>query len=440
MLSIPSELVRFVLLPLISAQLLLMVLVYFAFVRRQALVNFPLAACFLVSFIVFLLGKSLQSYTDLTTAYLLLYGRMSLLFSLGIPCLLLLCCSQQNITIRTPYRILIFAMGFAFSAIYVISMDASVHQIFFDDNYARLLPFPLVGDNALVIGALLLTLLPCLYLLYREFINERQQTRLAFLLGSLSFSLLLIIGLLQQNYWLYYIGSIITAFCWCWAMYQDIKQLKGEAQLLKDELYLLVRSGEKNIQPEVNKLLTSLELHTHGNIEHYKLKVREILNLLTDTTISAGGDSVSLLARNSETITAVKLSDDVADIRKIASEEAATLTDIIADIPIKRSAKIVEQTKQVIADRFDQNIEAAELASTANVSESYLMRSFKKETGQTIKQYLTDYRMNKAKILLLELSVTDTAFAVGFNNSNYFSTVFKKYTGFTPQQYQQNHS
>jgi AraC-like DNA-binding protein len=438
MIYIPTDLIQFVFVPLISAHLLLMVLIYFVFVRRQALVNVYFAGVFLISFIVFLLGKGLQSYTDLTTAYIILYSRVCLLFSVGIPSLLLLNLSQQNILLSMPYRLLFFMLGFIFSIIYVVSMDASVHQIFFDQSFALFIPFPLAGDNALVMGVLILTLLPCLYLLYREYSDGRQRTRLVFLFGSLSFSVLLIIGWLQQSYWLYYIGSIITALCWSWAMYQDIKLLKGEAQLLKDEVHMLLRSGNKNIQPAVNKLLMSLESHAHGNLEHYKLKIRDSLNLLTDTTINAGGDSYSLLTRNSEKIAAVKLSDDVVEIRKIASEEAATLTDIIADIPVKRSAKIVEQTIKTIEERFDQNIEAGALATSVNVSESYLMRNFKKETGQTIKQFLTHCRIKKAKKLLLDHSVSDTAFAVGYNNSNYFSTVFKKSMDLTPQQYQKN--
>lgn len=60
------------------------------------------------------------------------------------------------------------------------------------------------------------------------------------------------------------------------------------------------------------------------------------------------------------------------------------------------------------------------------------MRRFKQETGQTVNQHLTQVRIENAKRLLASISVTETAFEVGFNDSNYFSTVFKKQTGHTP--------
>ncbi|WP_143873175.1 helix-turn-helix domain-containing protein [Catenovulum sediminis] len=59
-------------------------------------------------------------------------------------------------------------------------------------------------------------------------------------------------------------------------------------------------------------------------------------------------------------------------------------------------------------------------------------------TRCSINQYLIDVRINKSKDLLITMSVTETAFEVGFNNSAYFSTVFKKQTGKTPKEYQQS--
>ncbi|MER2490742.1 helix-turn-helix domain-containing protein [Catenovulum sediminis] len=46
-------------------------------------------------------------------------------------------------------------------------------------------------------------------------------------------------------------------------------------------------------------------------------------------------------------------------------------------------------------------------------------------TRCSINQYLIDVRINKSKDLLITMSVTETAFEVGFNNSAYFSIVFK---------------
>ena len=77
------------------------------------------------------------------------------------------------------------------------------------------------------------------------------------------------------------------------------------------------------------------------------------------------------------------------------------------------------------------------LVSHLNVSRSFLMSAFKQSEGMTVNQYLTQLRIERAKLLLATKSVTETAFEVGYNNSNYFSTVFKKATDTTPTQYQE---
>ena len=62
---------------------------------------------------------------------------------------------------------------------------------------------------------------------------------------------------------------------------------------------------------------------------------------------------------------------------------------------------------------------------------------FKKETGISLKQYITDFRIDKAKELLsrADARISDVATEVGFDNFSYFSTVFKKTTGLTPNEY-----
>jgi AraC-like DNA-binding protein len=60
-----------------------------------------------------------------------------------------------------------------------------------------------------------------------------------------------------------------------------------------------------------------------------------------------------------------------------------------------------------------------------------------KEMGITLKKYVNTYRVEKAKELLATTDgpVADLAYQLGWASSNYFCTVFKKYTGVTPLQY-----
>ncbi len=64
---------------------------------------------------------------------------------------------------------------------------------------------------------------------------------------------------------------------------------------------------------------------------------------------------------------------------------------------------------------------------------------YKKKTGKNIKDYINEYRLEQAKELLNDsrVRVSDVAAEVGYSNFSYFSTLFKKYTGLTPNEYRQ---
>lgn len=75
-----------------------------------------------------------------------------------------------------------------------------------------------------------------------------------------------------------------------------------------------------------------------------------------------------------------------------------------------------------------------------HVSAAYFSTVFKKETGKSFINYLTDYRMEKALRLLMEEEEKTyiIAEAVGYADPNYFSYAFKKKFGMSPSKYKLN--
>ncbi|MCB9134686.1 MAG: response regulator [Anaerolineales bacterium] len=78
-----------------------------------------------------------------------------------------------------------------------------------------------------------------------------------------------------------------------------------------------------------------------------------------------------------------------------------------------------------------------EVASQVNLSASHFSMIFSQEIGKTFKEYLTELRINKARELLrmTTLRSAEIAYEVGYNDPHYFSTVFKKNTGFSPREF-----
>ncbi|WP_434751085.1 response regulator [Paenibacillus amylolyticus] len=88
---------------------------------------------------------------------------------------------------------------------------------------------------------------------------------------------------------------------------------------------------------------------------------------------------------------------------------------------------------------YAEDISLQSVASHINVNPSYLSRLFKQEKGENFISYLTRVRIEHAKAYLLskELKIYEIADKVGYHNYTYFSKIFKKRTGLTPEEYRE---
>ncbi len=99
------------------------------------------------------------------------------------------------------------------------------------------------------------------------------------------------------------------------------------------------------------------------------------------------------------------------------------------------SEQLVKQTQDYIAGHFAREITREEIAGVLGVSPSYISRVFRRHTGMALWDYVNSYRIARARELLLhsDMSVTEIAFATGFNEPAYFSRMFRKVTGKPPR-------
>ena len=100
-------------------------------------------------------------------------------------------------------------------------------------------------------------------------------------------------------------------------------------------------------------------------------------------------------------------------------------------------SKIMQEAVKYINDCYDKDITLELLAKKFSLSKSFFSRKFKQVTGFGIAEYLTLIRIKNAERMLntTDHSVTDIAFACGFNDSSYFTATFKKIMGMTPLKY-----
>ncbi len=104
---------------------------------------------------------------------------------------------------------------------------------------------------------------------------------------------------------------------------------------------------------------------------------------------------------------------------------------------VAKSATIIEKINRYIHEHYMEDIGRNEISAEFYLTPEYLAKLYKKKTGINLKDYINEYRIERAKELLKagNRNISNIAESVGFDNFTYFSTLFKKVTGVSPKEY-----
>lgn len=101
----------------------------------------------------------------------------------------------------------------------------------------------------------------------------------------------------------------------------------------------------------------------------------------------------------------------------------------------------VRRMKSMIHEFYQSGITLDEIALKLNVTPEYLSMQFHKEVGETYSSYMKNYRVSKAKELLVgtQMKQYEIARQVGYADSKYFGKVFRECTGYSPAEYRKTY-
>lgn len=147
------------------------------------------------------------------------------------------------------------------------------------------------------------------------------------------------------------------------------------------------------------------------------------------------------LCRATESCLGYEVKTDVAFV----TEPLANLSDAYKEIHRRLShmneySQIVMEAKDYIErNYFREDLTLSSVADAIQAGASYLSRLMQRQLGMSFVDYLTDYRMKKAAVLLesceKDIKLYEISQKLGFGSQHYFSRVFTKYYGMSPMQY-----
>lgn len=107
---------------------------------------------------------------------------------------------------------------------------------------------------------------------------------------------------------------------------------------------------------------------------------------------------------------------------------------------LNRSATLMEQALDYIRQHYLGELSVKQVAEHVHLNPSYFSTLFKKETGETFTNYVNKLKLQRAQVLLrnTDMRMTEICQTVGFEDSTYFSSVFKKYFHMSPSEFRQS--
>lgn len=188
----------------------------------------------------------------------------------------------------------------------------------------------------------------------------------------------------------------------------------------------------RNMDSELGKLSTR-------ELNHWRNVAIVAITLTTRAAIE-GGISPSVAYRISDFY--IQKSDgckDIAQIIKYRDHAIEELTEQVKKKKLRKTSSYVERCRDYVEKHYREKIYLSEIADTLGLSETYLSRLFKKETGERLQDYIVDVRLGHAANLLKysEESISKIAEYVNFPSQSYMGKIFKEKYMMSPKQYRE---
>lgn len=210
---------------------------------------------------------------------------------------------------------------------------------------------------------------------------------------------------------------------------------------LERKLRIAVRGRDKEAtQVILNQILAYIYLSNNWKLEAIKPRIVELIIVTSRSAIDAGADmnEIHMLTQ--------KFTEHIqqfTDIEELSAWISGMLQRFIAEtfeFGEVKNEEIVYKVVDYLKKNYMRRITLDEIAAEVFISKAYLSSIFKKDTGESIINYLNRMRVEKSKVLLKEqdVPIVEVANLCGFDGQSYFTKVFRELVGVTPMQYRKS--
>ena len=229
---------------------------------------------------------------------------------------------------------------------------------------------------------------------------------------------------------------------------QDCREIPEPVEVRRDyplDIHALVerlergmrRLDREQLEAAVQELFSGLRQPPYVAVSQVRKLFIELLSLFSNHVRSLGGDIEELeVAGSTKHYRKMVHITALSDMEKWWMEFIRCFSETFYSRQKRAGSDILRKTLDYVEEHLTEAIQLQDIAHYAGVSVPYLSSFFKKEMQENLVPYISRMKVERAKELFREgYMIYQVSEMLGYEDSTYFSKVFKRVTGSTPEQY-----
>ena len=203
----------------------------------------------------------------------------------------------------------------------------------------------------------------------------------------------------------------------------------------------VIREGDRTGAHEIlNYLLGKIYLMSKFDVETIRIRVIELLSVLSRAAMDAGADPDEIIWLSTGCMKEMQKCSSIEELDIWVNESLRRFIWYSFDFSQIQHSDTVYKVMEYVRVNYNRKITLDDISRYVNFSKAYLSSLFKEETGENISQYINRVRVERAKRFLAEdvISIVEVANRTGFEDQSYFTKVFKSVTGLSPKKYRES--
>jgi YesN/AraC family two-component response regulator len=216
--------------------------------------------------------------------------------------------------------------------------------------------------------------------------------------------------------------------------------------LEKELQQALVRRDEATSKQLLNELLGYIFLQSEADVSILRLRIMELLVLLSRAAIEGGADQSRIFLLNENCLNELEQLSATEQLRERVENWLVLVLHrfmgYLFEFQEAAHRDALFKAISYIRENCEKKLTLDEVAAHVYISASYLSRIMREETGRSFPDHLNQIRIERACEYLAQpqYTIVQVSELVGYSDQSYFTKVFKAVKGISPRAYRMNHT